>query len=212
MNVAHNIAGLLNLHSKWNLVDHDRIGMAIEAGIIWVNPTLTWLLKIIDRELQDRLGDVDLLSVPFALHITLPVPDDLDLNLTVGYTHNAAFGTLNDDTLVFDGSIGTRQVFVEPSMRLYINQVVMVEFGVHIAVWAVALGTFTTETNVNQGVIAGVETTEWTDIGTERLFAWHAGIETQFGRTHLRLSLRGSPLARFLEAPVLPAFIIYWRW
>lgn len=208
-NVGHDAVALLNLDLKWNAVDTRHFGLGIQAGIKWLNPSNIYALP---QDIRSELGKVNLYILPIRIETSYPILPWLDAHLGVGYQHTVIDGTVSEGSALAKGHVGTREITIHPRVGLYPGGKVAIIVGAIVPVWARAVASVQAVAEVQPGVVAGVQDTEFVRIPLNDLYTVYIATEFRWGRTHFRVTLTQG--LRFLTQQVpfpLPAFDLYWR-
>ncbi|MCP4197678.1 MAG: hypothetical protein GY762_11065 [Proteobacteria bacterium] len=212
-NLGHAGLGILNVRCKYNFIDEKWWALGIQLGLIWIRPSAVWILGEPTRQ---RYEGLDILSFPLEISSSFPVADWVGLSLTAGYAHTEIFGTIDDQVRFFDGSMGMRQLYLEPLVMFYIAQQAAVYIGAHLQVWGAARTRVErVESEILPGFNAGARSDDWIDIPFEERSHLAVGFELRFGKTfHTRLNiLYNGAFSRngIVRVPIAPALEMYWR-
>jgi hypothetical protein len=177
-----------------------------------MRPSAVWILGDPTRQ---RYEGLDILSFPLEISSSFPVAEWVGLHLAAGYTHTEIFGTIDDQVRFLDGSMGMRQVYLEPVIMFYIAELAAVYIGAHLQVWGAAQTRVEGEFVVLPGFNAGVRSDDWVSIPFEDRSHLVVGFELRFGKTfHTRLNiLYNGAFSRtdIVRVPIAPALEVYWR-
>lgn len=211
MNVAHVAMGAVNLRGKYTLVDQRHFALGVSGGIWWAEPELMWVLE---KDTRDALRNIDILSVPLALHWTMPTTEWMDINVTTGYQHATIIGEADAQPVLFEGTFGLRTFSVEPALLFYVRRRVAIVVAARLPIVARQRSDFVITQDVLDGIQGGIRSGDWESVAFNTVATYYGGVETQWGRTHLQLFLSHSQFTRYVtkgNIPVLPGFNLYWR-
>jgi hypothetical protein len=211
-NLGHAGLGILNVRGKYNFVDKKWWALGAQLGVVWIRPSAVWALG---EATQQRYTGIDILSFPLEISSSFPVAKWVSLHLAAGYTHTEIFGTIDDQVLFFDGSLGMRKVYLEPVIMFYFAERAAVFLGGHLQVWGAARTNLEVETEIVPGFNAGARSDDWVDIAFEDRSHLAVGFELRFGKTtHTRLNIvYNGAFSRnqIIAIPIAPVLDVYWR-
>lgn len=213
VNLAHGALGVLNVSAKLNLIDRKWWGLSGRTGILWVHPPSVWALS---DETQSALGDIDIIAAPFELCLGSVPLKWLGLNFTLGYLHASIFGTINTETILFDGSIGARLLYLTPQINLFAFKILNIFLRATLPVLMYYRSELSAEVSVAPGVTAGVRSAEWvrreSPLNRSR---GTVGLDVKLGKvTRLELFavFQGAlTQSGTIRMPVVPGMGAYWR-
>lgn len=208
-NAAHDVVALVNVTAKWNPLDTKHAALGVQAGFKWFNPSNLWLLP---DDVREELGSLDLFIIPVWVIGTFPVVDWFDATLGIGYTHSEASGEYATGSALADGYVAAREITLHPRLSFYPGDVVAIVVGAWVPVWARAVASAAAEVEVQPGVIAGFDDTEYRRLDVRGLVTPYVAAELRWGVTRLRLGANWGMrfLTKRLEIP-LPTLDLYWR-
>ena len=212
INAAHAALGLMNLHTKWNAVDSPGFALGVQAGMIWLDPQRAWVIRQAQPEASEALAGAHLVMVPLRATATVPVAEPVDLDLSVGWDHVGVLGRIDGDVLLFDGTVGVRRAWVMPAVRTYVAERFALEARATLPLWAGLRTDAEAEFPVQQGVVVGVRSSDWTPIAAARTTSFRVLGEARFDATHVRLGASTTGLLRAIGIPATPYAELYWRW
>lgn len=208
-NLAHAGIGMLNLETKFNLVDQRWWGLGLRVEARWLHGSWLWPLPDSTRK---ELDGVDMLDIPIGLIASFPLFRWMGLHLEFGYTHAEVFGNLQSDDAALEGTAGTRELYLEPTVRFYLWSKVALVLGAHLPLWARAAVRTSAEQQAEPDLIVGVNGAAWQDIAFHVLDGYYGGIELQFGRyTFMQIYAVHGAINEVIKSPVLPSINFYWR-
>lgn len=209
VNLAHGALGVVNLQSKFTLVDSRWYALGGRVGIIYLNPRTLYVLP---PELRRELGGFHLTSAPIELWHSFPINRWFAAHLGMSYRATGLWGDYRGDELLVDTSVAQRWFALLPYLDFYIASRVALRLGARLPAFAQVVEATDVQYQLEPGVIAGLRSVEWVRRPFARTVALELGAETRFGRnTHLLLGVNVwafRPLERF---PVTPWLSLYWR-
>lgn len=208
-NAAHAGIGMLNLTTKFNIVDQPLWGLGLRVEGRWLRGDWLWMLN---ESTRDQLAGINIVDIPIGLIASFPLFQWMGLHLEFGYKHSEVFGDLNSDSAALEGTAGTRELYLEPTARFYLWKKVALVFGAHIPLWARAAVRASVEDLVEPDLIVGVNAAAWADVGYDVLDGYYGGLELQFGQyTFMQIYAVHGPVNEVIQSPVLPSINFYWR-
>jgi hypothetical protein len=211
-NVAHAAIGVLNVGIKGTFVDRGRFGLGGSARLLRAQPKNIWLLP---EEAREPIADIDLIVIPIKLHSSYPLAPWTSLQLGVGYTHSEIVGPIHTDAALIEGGLGARVVRVEPGVHFYMGGRVALVMSASLAPYAWGRANLAAESEISEGVIAGVRSSEWRPLDFDQTARYLVGVEMRFGRrkfTHMQLyGVRGALSRAGILPPFVPGVNFYWR-
>ena len=158
MNLAHLGAGIVNINTKFNLLDKKYGGLGVGIGFIWAHGDWLWVLP----PFQQRLAKgIDIFVIPLNLIGSIEATRWLHFDLTVGYNHVEVVGEMNGSQLFYDGELAAQQVFVLPKVRFFIWDKVSLNISGKLALWARMYYEAVAEVNITPGLRGGVRSAKY---------------------------------------------------
>jgi hypothetical protein len=134
------------------------------------------------------------------------------VSLNATYHHSQVFGlTTDDDEVVYDGALSYRRFFLRPAMHFYLGNVVILTVGAELPAYAESNLQLVVTQPITPGIDGGIRTNDYVTVPFADAVQAYAGVETQFGLTHLRVYVTHGFLTRTIGVPVLPGADLYWR-
>ncbi|HIA03911.1 MAG TPA: hypothetical protein EYN06_10725 [Myxococcales bacterium] len=210
-NLAHDLLGIINLDLRMKFVDQEwgRIGARI--GFKWFNPQEILLFQLMDKKPFGERGEINLFMLPITLQSTFPLADWADLHINLGYLFQGIQGTVSNDFSDVHGGVGAREVFLQPHLSFYAWDMAFI-VGAQLPIWAQGLVSARAETEIQDGVILGVQSTEYQELEVKQLTTTYVGAEWRWGSAHVRFMMTYG--LRFLTGRIkapLPSLDVYWR-
>jgi len=209
-NVAHFLFGVPNAALEYQFHESESMILSGAIGGFWLHPPF---MTILPNFLKDGLGDVHIFSIPVELTGTFPFSDWFELSTRLVYTHSSLVGSFSDGSSGFSGSIGTRELAIEPILSFktweYAYLTIGVEAPVYAMVPAQAGGTIEPE----EGIILGLNTAGQQELDVLGLYTTSIALEFHYGDVS-RLRLYGTYGQRFLESrseSLIPGMELFWR-
>ena len=210
INLAHALLGVPNAALEYQFYESDVAIWSTSVGGTWLHPPY---LTILPDSVKDSLGSIHIFSIPVDIIGTFPVLDWLELSGRLVYTHSNLSGSMESSDAQFSGSVGTREVAIQPIVSfkgwnyLYLN--IDVEAPLYSVIPAQAGGQFEPE----EGIIVGLDSSADQKLDVMGLTTTNVSLEWHFGNHH-RMRLYGTYGQRFLQSrstSILPGFEVYWR-
>lgn len=209
INLAHGVFGVVNLQSKFTILDSRWYALGGRVGLVYLNPRTLYVLP---TELRRELGGFHLLSTPIELWHSFPIHRWFAAHLGMSYRATGIRGEYDGDELLVDTSLAQRWFALLPYLDVYLADRVALRLGARLPVVTWVVEASDVQYQVEPGLIAGLRSVEWIRRPFARTVAFELGAETRFGRnTHLLLGVNVwafRPLDRF---PVTPWLSLYWR-
>lgn len=208
-NLGHGALGIVNLQSKFTIVDTRWYGLGGRVGFVYANPRTFYVLP---SELRHKLGGFHLISAPIELWHSFPINDWFAAHLGMSYRVTGIAGSYSGDELLVETSVAQRWFALHPQLDFFIARRVALRIGARLPISTWVVEATDARDQLEPGVIVGVRSVEWMRRPFARTVVLQAGAETRFGRnTHLLLGVNVwafRPLDRF---PVTPWLSLYWR-
>jgi hypothetical protein len=208
-NLAHGALGVVNLQSKFTLIDTRWYGLGGRVGFVYANPRTLYVLP---PELRRELGSFHLISAPIELWHSFPINEWFAAHLGMSYRGTGLSGQYEGDELLVDTSIAQRWFALLPALDFFIARRVALRVGARLPIFTQVVEATDVQQQLEPELIVGVRSVEWIRRPFARTVVFQLGAETRFGRsTHLLLGVNVwafRPLERF---PVTPWLSLYWR-
>jgi hypothetical protein len=209
INLAHALLGIVNLQSKFTLIDSRFYALGGRVGLVYANPRTFYVLP---SELRRELGDIHMLSAPLELWHSFPVCSWFAAHLGMSYRASGLWGQYRGDELFVDTSLAQRWFAFLPYLDFFVARRVALRLGARLPVFTQVIEASDVRQQIEPGVIAGVRSVEWLRRPFARTVMLEFGVETRFGRnTHLLLGVNVWAFRPIVHFPVMPWLSMYWR-
>lgn len=206
-NVAHAAFGVVNVGTRFPVVESGRIAVAANATLLVARPRWMWYLP---KPARQPLRQLTLVNLPLSLTGTYRATDWLLTSVSAGYDHSSVGGEVRIDSVAFDGVLGARRLWARPTFHLLLSRVVTIEATALVPLAAWGLTDAEAEAEVAPGVRVGVHSQEWRPIPALPGALWQVTSEVRTGRFRLRLGISGNPVLRRLGVPCTPYLGVRW--
>jgi len=210
VNLAHFGGGLANLALRSTLLERERWALGAGASATWVNTDWMWYLDSVDPESTGADSHLDIVVVPLYVNSTWTLRDWVDVTGGLSYTHAEAFGAVDSEALLFDGSIGGRRLALDGRAQVYVGRVAIWAGG-SLPLGAWILGEAATEVVVDEGVVVGTRTDRWLERPFGRGWSASGGSQVRFGGTYVDVGVASSAATRAIGFDVAPYVAAHWR-
>ncbi len=208
-NLAHGAVGVVNLQSKFTVLDTRWYGLGGRVGLTYLNPRSFYFLP---RPLRRKLGRFNLASVPIELWQSFPINTWFGADLGMGYRATSLWGDYAGDELLVDASIAQRWFAFMPVLDFYVARRVALRVGARLPVFTQVVEASDVQVALDPGVRVGVRSVEWVRRPFVRTVLLEFGAETRFGaNTHLRLGVNIWAFRPLRALAVAPTLSLYWR-
>jgi hypothetical protein len=154
-NLAHMGVGILNVNSKFNIIDKGNFGLGAKLGFMYVNGGWVWVLP--DR-LKELLSGVNTFVIPVSVIMSVDITRCLHLDLGVGYIHTEVLGSLDEGNLVYDGYLAARRISADASLRYYVSERVALHGYFFTPIWGKRYRQWDADVTITEGLHGGVRT------------------------------------------------------
>ncbi|NJK32758.1 MAG: hypothetical protein HC927_10300 [Deltaproteobacteria bacterium] len=209
INLAHGLAGIASLQSKFTLYDSRWYALGGRVGLTYMNPRTLWFLP---KDLRRELGGVHLLSAPIELWNSFPLLPWFGFHLGVGYRATGVWGDYRGDELIVDASLAQRSLAFMPYLEVFIARRLALSFGGRLPVMTSVVEAADVRVEVAPELMVGVRSVEWVRRRFENTLRLELAAETRFGRnTHLRVAVHLWGFRPLLPIAATPELTLYWR-
>jgi len=207
VNLAHFGVGLANLGLRSTLLERERWALGAGVSATWLNTDWMWYL---DPDATGADSGLDIIVLPLYVNSTWSLRDWLDVTGGLAYSHAEAIGTVDSETVLFDGDVGSRRLALDGRAQVYVGRVVIWAGGsLPLGEWV--LGDFATELVVDDGVVVGSRTDGW--LKQPFGYGWGAsgGGQLLLNKTYLDFGVGSSAATRSIGFAVSPYVAAHWR-
>ena len=209
VNLAHGALGVVNLQSKFTIIDSRWYALGGRVGIIYANPRTFYVLP---RALRRELGGFHLVSAPVELWHSFPINRWFAAHLGMSYRATGLRGEYSGDELFVDTSVAQRGFALIPYLDFFIARRVALRLGARLPIVTQVVEATELQRQLEPELIVGVRSVEWLRRPFARTVVLQLGAETRFGRhTHLLLGVNVWAFRPIAPTPIMPWLSFYWR-
>jgi hypothetical protein len=209
INLAHGLLGVVNVQSKFTLIDSRWYALGGRVGMLYANPRTIYVLP---AELRRELGGFHLVSAPIELWHSFPINRWFAAHLGMSYRGSGLAGEYRGDELLVDTSLAQRWFTFLPYLDFFVARRVALRLGARLPVFTQVVEATDARWQLDPGVIAGLRSVEWVRRPIARTVVLEFGAETRFGRnTHLLVGVNVWAFRPIAQFPVTPWLSMYWR-
>ncbi len=202
-NLAHAALGVVNGHAKVGLFDQGAHSASLSAGVLWLDLGRAYWLPAIQPDVDQALRGVDLVMLPVSVTWTRE-GSQLGIDLTAGWDHAWIVGRPSSEVVILDGALGVRRAWVAPALRVPLSEAFVLGARGTLPLLAMGRTVATAEVLVQDGVVAGVRSSEWFRLPLGETTSARLYLEWSSGRSSLRVGAATAALPRAAGVPCLP--------
>ncbi len=202
-NIAHAAVGMVDVHAKLRVSETNRSALAVTAGAMWFDLGRAWYLPAIDPQVDELLASIDVYLLPLGL-VWSRESKAVSVDVAAGWDQAWIAGRPDSEVLVLDGGVGVRRAWLAPAARVPLTPRLTWATRLTLPVYAMGRTVAVAEYQVDDGVVAGVRSSDWFSLPFGSTTSARSYLEVDLRGSHLRVGASTSAIARDLGLPLAP--------